>query len=466
MGPTTRRALRVLVVGTHVDAAEMDPAFKWESTPFSVARWIAADPPLARFDVAVMMCTQLARPERPSRVREFVGELRALAPELKVIAAVGPRDSATAAAALDGGAWDVVRRDQAGHLGERLRRLASTHYPEPEAGGRDESGWQEMIGTSPKMLDVFALIRRVAASEVPVLLVGESGTGKELAARAIHERSERAPGPFAPINCASIPEGLLESELFGHERGAFTGAFRTTKGRIETAHRGTLFLDEITEAPPSFQVKLLRFLEDHMVDRVGSASRRPVDVRVIAATNRDPAELIRYKLFRDDLYYRLAVMQIHLPPLRERLEDALLMGRLFLRRYADLAGRRLDGFAPDAIEALWSWRWPGNVRELINRVRRAVIASDGPLVSASDLDFHRLDLEGRIPTLREALHESEHRALDLALQRARGNRSEAARLLRVSRSTLYELLERHRLDGQTSGVRTVGRSASGEESER
>jgi two-component system NtrC family response regulator len=451
MRSSRESALRVLVIGVGLDAglgSERDPDVEWKITGFgAITASVAAQSP-AQPDVAVLMSTSIPRARRIAEVQRATRELHAVAPDLRIIAVVGENDARTAAAALDAGAWDVARENQAGHLRDRLRAITATRRLESgEAGERAgvHASWHEMIGTSQAMLGVFALIRRVAASDVPVLLTGESGTGKELVALAIHERSQRARGPFVPINCAAIPDGLLESELFGHERGAFTGAIRSTQGRVEAAHGGTLFLDEVGETSPGLQVKLLRFLEDHVVDKVGNPRGRTVNVRVIAATNRDPAELLQCKLFRDDLYYRLAVMRIHLPPLRDRLEDVLLMARIFLLRYAQLAGRELRGLAPDAIEALWNWRWPGNVRELINRIRRAVVVSDGPLVSAADLDLDGPQPEARIPTLREAVWMSQHRSLQGALQRAGGSRSEAARILGVSRSTLYELLRRHRL---------------------
>jgi two-component system NtrC family response regulator len=309
-----------------------------------------------------------------------------------------------------------------------------------------------MAGTSPALQEIFSHIRQVAATEIPVLITGESGTGKELAALAIHERSRRAHRAFVPINCAAIPGALLESELFGHERGAFTGAHRSTRGLVESAHGGTLFLDEVGELATPLQAKLLRFLEDQMVERLGGGKRHRVDVRLISATNLDLSQATARSCFRTDLYYRLAVFNLHMPPLRDRADDAVLIARVFLKRHAEDAGRSLRDFAPDAIAALRSWRWPGNVRELLNRVQRAVVVSREPLVAASDLGFGGEVVETRIPTLREAQLRTEAHCLGLALECARGNRSVAARMLGVSRSTFYELLRRHGGDSEVSAL--------------
>jgi two-component system NtrC family response regulator len=279
------------------------------------------------------------------------------------------------------------------------------------------------------------------------LISGESGTGKELAALAIHERSRRAEGPFVPLNCAAIPDSLVESELFGYERGAFTGATRANPGIAETAHGGTLFLDEIGELAPGPQAKLLRFLEDHVVERIGSRRRLSVDVRVIAATNRDLSASVERGEFRADLYYRLAVFPLEMPPLRDRAEDILLIAQVLLRRYARECGRggELRGFGGDAVDALLKCSWPGNVRELINRIRRAVVVAGGPLLRAADLGFELAPIEAPLLTLRETLTQAESECLRRTLERCAENRAETARVLGIGRSTLYELLDRHGL---------------------
>jgi two-component system NtrC family response regulator len=444
-------AVRVLLISAGLGlelGAEFDPDFKWTHVSASaITRYLPPEPPTA-FDVAVLVAGSFGSAHRSNEVVQAIREVRDAAPDLKLIAVVGEGDAQTAAAALDAGAWDVTRQHPPHGLRKRLRAIASLgeRAPLPSVANCDPpSHRQEMIGTSEPMLEVFRLIRRVAKSDVPVLITGESGSGKELVALAIHERSLRASGPFVPINCAAIPDLLLESELFGHERGAFTGATRSTPGRIEAARGGTLFLDEIGETSPALQVKMLRFLETHEIERVGDRRRSLVDVRVVAATNRRLDEMVAHGGFREDLYYRLGVMEIHLPPLRERAEDVLLMARIFLERHAAEAGRKLHGFTPDAIQALWGWHWPGNVRELVNRIRRAVVVSDGEIVTALDLDLEGPVEDRELPTLREAHSRSDAESVRAALQRARGNRSEAARLLRVSRSTLYDLMRRHRL---------------------
>jgi DNA-binding NtrC family response regulator len=363
----------------------------------------------------------------------------------KVIVLVDHAGAPEAEAALAAGAWQVTPRGDGRALAHWVHVAGTLRRVEDLEASAEDPGPREMIGVSEAMRHTFALIRKVASSDLPILLTGESGTGKELAANAIHERSRRWGGPLVAINCAAIPEALLESELFGHERGAFTGADRATPGKLAAAHGGTLFLDEVGEMTPALQAKLLRFLEDHTVERVGGQRAVPVDVRVIAATNRKLETAIERGDFRADLYYRLAVFRIEMPALRERPEDVLLMARVFLRRYATLADApQLRGFSSDAVDALVKRTWPGNVRELANRIRRAVVVTEGPLVTAADLDLETA-VEAPLLTLREAVLQAEVDALRRAMERAAGDRSEAARLLGVSRSTFYDLLRRHSL---------------------
>jgi DNA-binding NtrC family response regulator len=366
-------------------------------------------------------------------------------------------------AAIGAGAWDVLLASEiADQLADRLRaasrvsRLrrdasrASASDPgapasDPGSPVTHEEVPLEMVGTSDAIRAVFGLIRRVAPFDVPVLLTGESGTGKELAALAIHERSPRAERPFVPINCGAIPEALLESELFGHEKGAFTGATHARKGRFEAAEGGTIFLDEIGELVPPLQVKVLRFLQDHVVERVGGRTGVPLDVRVLAATNREIQAMVERGHFREDLYFRLAVLTIDMPPLRERGDDVMLMARYFLQRYAQEAKQPLRGYAREAVAALRQHAWPGNVRELFNRVRRAVVVAEGALIQPDDLG---LELPGNmraLPSLREARRQAERQCLRGALERANGNKVEAARLLGISRTQLYDLMGRYRI---------------------
>jgi len=291
------------------------------------------------------------------------------------------------------------------------------------------------------MQGVFAYIRKVAGTNAPVLLLGESGTGKELAALAIHERSPRKDKSFVAINCNGIPENLLESELFGHEKGSFTGAHAQRKGLIENAADGTLFLDEIGELPPPIQVKLLRFLQEQRFQRVGGRQEIQIDTRVIAATNADLKQTISEGKFREDLYFRLAVVVIMLPPLRDRGDDVALLARDFLQRYAAQNNKKSLAFSPDALRALYRHNWPGNVRELQNRVKRAVIMTDGKRLTADDLEL--ADLSQTAPaTLKEAREAVEKEVVQNALKRHQGKITSAAQELGVSRPTLYELMEK------------------------
>jgi two-component system NtrC family response regulator len=308
--------------------------------------------------------------------------------------------------------------------------------------GASADTFEEMLGASTQMQSVFTFVRKVAPTNAPVLILGESGTGKEMVAQAIHRRSPQKGGPFVALNCNAIPEGLLESELFGHERGAFTGAVATRKGHIETAAGGTLFLDEIGELPAPVQVKLLRFLQEKRFQRVGARYELPSDARVVAATNLDLKEAVSKGGFREDLYFRLAVVVVKLPALRERGDDVGLIAKEFLRRYGREHGRASLTFAADATRALSLHAWPGNVRELQNRVQRAVIMADGRRVTAADLELAEV-LEAAPPqTLREAREAVEREMVQGALRRHRGSITSAAAELGISRPTLYELMEK------------------------
>src|SRR5262249_27494242 len=316
-------------------------------------------------------------------------------------------------------------------------------YRELEQSRRSET-FEDMLGISPQMQSVFAFIRKVAGTNVPVLLLGESGTGKEMAAAAIHRRSVRKDGPFVAINCNAIPENLLESELFGHEKGAFTGAHVQRKGLLETASGGTLFLDEIGELPPAIQVKLLRFLQEQRLQRVGGRQEIQVDTRLVAATNADLKQVIDSGKFREDLYFRLAVITIRLLPLRERGEDIVFLAREFLQRYGRQNGQSKMVFAPDALRAITHYSWPGNVRELQNRVKRGFIMASGTRVSAKDLE---LDQEENLEkssatTLKQAREHVERELVKQALMRNSGKITSAAADLGVSRPTFYELMEK------------------------
>lgn len=307
---------------------------------------------------------------------------------------------------------------------------------------------EEMVGTSPSIRAVFDLIRKVAKTEMPVLITGETGTGKELTAQAIHERSQRKQGPFVPINCGAIPDTLLESELFGHERGAFTGAVQQKKGKIEAAAGGTLFLDEVGDLLPPLQVKLLRFLQEGTFERIGGQRTLHVHARVMAATNVDLKTAIANNLFREDLYYRLGVMHIHLPPLRERGEDLPLMAMLFLKRAAAFYRKPVRGYTAEAMEAIRSYPWPGNVRELSNRVRRAVVMAETAEITHRDLDLpcESFQPADSLDSLRAAHRRIEIDLIVKAISMHGGNLTRVAHDLEVSRTTLYRKLRTYNLE--------------------
>ena len=297
----------------------------------------------------------------------------------------------------------------------------------------------EMVGSSEAMLRLFRAIRKVSATDAPVYIHGESGTGKELSALAIHEHSLRRNAPFVAINCGAISPQLLLSELFGYERGAFTGANQRKIGRIEAAHTGTLFLDEIGDLPLEAQASLLRFLQEGTIDRLGGFDAIPVDVRVISATHFDLHMLMSEGRFRSDLFHRLCVLRIDNPPLRARGKDIEVLARHVLERYKSDASRTLRGFSDDGVRALYNYEWPGNVRELINRVRRAIVMTDGRLVTATDLELGQTQA-AQLKTLAQARESAEREAIELALERHPGRLVDAARELGISRVTLYRLM--------------------------
>ncbi|MDH4081695.1 MAG: sigma-54 dependent transcriptional regulator [Nitrospira sp.] len=307
---------------------------------------------------------------------------------------------------------------------------------------------EEMIGTSPAIRAVAELVRKIAKTDLPVLITGETGTGKELVAQAIHEQSLRRKGSFVPINCGTIAETLLESELFGHERGAFTGAVQQKKGRVEAATGGTLFLDEIGDLLSSLQVKLLRFLQKGTFERVGGQETLHVDARVIGATHVDLKTAMEQNRFREDLYYRLGVLHIHLPPLRERGEDVLLMAMRFLTRAAAVNTKEIRGYTSDALDAIRSYHWPGNVRELSNRVRRAVVMAEGMEITARDLDLSNEAVHGggdSLDSLKAAQRRIEVELIVKGISLHQGNLTRVARDLDVSRTTLYRKLREYNL---------------------
>ncbi|HET7438677.1 MAG TPA: PEP-CTERM-box response regulator transcription factor, partial [Nitrospira sp.] len=370
-----------------------------------------------------------------------------LNPMAKVIVVTGNSDRAKAIAAIESGAYDFIEKPvQLDVLKVVLQRAAYLSNIERENRRlQQKSGLNEfegLIGDSPQMQDVFRMIRRVGPSDVPVLITGESGTGKELVARAIHRQSLRKEQAFVAINCGAIPETLLESELFGYEKGAFTGAVQQRKGRIESAQGGTLFLDEIGDIPLALQVKLLRFLQDHQIQRLGGKEIIAVDTRVLAATNIDLQKAIGEGRFREDLYYRLCVVTMTVPSLRERGSDITLLARTFLLKFSAEQKKPLKGFSPQAVDVLTSHAWPGNVRELENRVKRAVVMAEGRYVTPENLELQDPLSSTDSSTLKASRENREKELVRLAMEKADGNVSRAAADLGISRPTLYQLLTR------------------------
>ena len=410
---------------------------------------------LIRAEEPDVVTLDLGLPPDPDGVSEGFAaqaEILALKPDTKVIVASGHGARDSALQAIADGAWDFYAKpididalglivDRAFHvhaLESENRRLAA------QADGR--AGLGGMITAAPEMLKVTRTIERVAGADVSVMLLGASGTGKELLARGLHEASPRRGGAFVAINCAAIPETLLESELFGHEKGAFTGAIRTTEGKIEQAHGGTLFLDEIGDVPLPLQVKLLRFLQERVIERIGGRKPIAVDTRIVCATHQDIDAMVAAGSFREDLYYRLAEIVVRIPSLAERPGDAGLLARHFLTRYATAMNPQVTGLAPDARAAIDAWGWPGNVRELENRIKRAVIMAEGKLITAADLDLDDAD-DGAVINLKAAREAADRKVIRHALARADGNISSTAKLLGISRPTLYDLLKSYGLHG-------------------
>jgi len=375
-------------------------------------------------------------------------EILSLAPRTKVIVVTGNADKDSAVKAVGFGASDFYQKpldtdvlrlivDRAFHihaLEEQNRALRDSQASSPLKG---------IIATDAGMLRVCRMVEKIAPASVSVLVLGESGTGKELIARAVHDLSERRKARFVAINCAAIPEPLLESELFGHEKGAFTGAIKTTPGKIEVADGGTLFLDEIGDMPLPLQAKLLRFLQARVIERVGGREEIPVDVRIVCATHRDLQALIAEQRFREDLYYRLSEVSVTLPPLRDRPGDAVVLAHAFLGRFGAEQGHPRRGFTPQAIAAIQAWAWPGNVRELENKVKSAVIMAEGPLVTAEDLGLADAQADALLFNLKEVRTRAERQAIMQALTLSDGKISRAADLLGVSRPTLYDLMDRY-----------------------
>jgi two-component system, NtrC family, response regulator len=402
------------------------------------------------FAVAILDLGLPPVPNEPSEGFATLASIRELSPATKVIIATGQGAREHALKAIELGAYDfyekpvepeilrliVDRARRQFDLEAELQRLAK-EQAQSSTGG--------IVGSSPAMVSLLRTIEKIAPTDITVLLLGESGTGKELLAHAVHRLSRRAKGPFIPISCAAIPETLLESELFGHEKGAFTGAVKQTIGKIESANGGTLFLDEIGDVPLLMQVKLLRFLQNQIVERVGGRQQIQVDVRIVCATHQELAQLIADGRFREDLFYRINEAAVHIPALRDRAGDAGLLASYFLKRFAAEFGRPVRAFTPEALQAIENHTWRGNVRELESRVKRATIMASGAVIATEDLDLGVTQNSTQSLDLREARLHAEARVLRQALAMTGSNVSQAAKLLGVSRPTLYDLMRQHGL---------------------
>ncbi|HRP26070.1 MAG TPA: PEP-CTERM-box response regulator transcription factor [Thauera sp.] len=391
----------------------------------------------------------LGLPPAPDDVSEgfrLLREILSLAPDTKVIVLTGQHDRENAVKAIGMGAYDFFAKPFEPELLsltiDRAFRMHDLQMENARLAALQGSPLSGLITRDPAMLKICRTIEKLASASVTVALLGESGTGKEILARGLHALSPRAGERFVAINCAAIPDTLLESELFGYEKGAFTGAVKQTLGKIETAHRGTLFLDEIGDLPLPLQSKLLRFLQERCIERVGGRDEIPVDVRIVCATHRDLKAQIKEGVFREDLYYRLAEIVIEIPPLRAREGDAALLAHAFAQRFARENGRRSLVLADDALSAIDAHAWPGNVRELENCIKRAVIMAEGDAITAADLGLQAPEDDLEFLNLRRVREEAERNAVLKVIARTNGNIARAAEILGVSRPSLYDLLGR------------------------
>ena len=445
------------------DDPGLQKALRWAFSDFEVVTAEdrkGATAALRRHEPQVVTL-DLGLPPDPGTAREGLAtleEILSLAPDTKVIVVTGNNDRENAVRAIGLGAWlffqKPVDAELLGVIVERAytlselerenRELARHEIKEPMAG---------IIATSPQMLEVCRTIEKVAPTDATALLLGESGTGKELLAHALHDLSTRAKKRFVAINCAAIPDTLLESELFGYEKGAFTGATKQTVGNIEYADGGTLFLDEVGDLPLPLQAKLLRFLQERIVVRVGGRQEIPVDVRVVSATHQDLEELIRQGRFREDLYYRISEIAVRIPALRERDAEAAVLASHFLHKEAKKQNKSNLTLSEDAITAIDAYDWPGNVRELANRIKRAVIMSEGRQITAREMELESSRHQELLPfNLREVREHAESQALLRTLNHVNGNVSKAANLLGITRPTFYALAKKYKLDVSKTGT--------------
>ena len=438
---------------------------KWSLTDYEVV--FAEDRPsalqqLRRYEPAVVTL-DLGLPPDPTNASEGLACLTEILqhnPATKVIVITGSSDTEHALQAISLGAYDyyqkpidvdvlnviVARAFKLSEIEAENRQLKASAYKQ-----------QDIIGNSESINKACRMVEKIAPTEITTLLLGESGTGKEVFARAIHKQSPRAEKPFVAINCASIPDNLLESELFGYEKGAFTGANKTTLGKIETANGGTLMLDEIGDMPLALQAKMLRFLQERVIERVGGRSEIEVDVRVVCATHRNLSEMVAEQTFREDLFYRVSEITLNIPPLRNRGHDIVIIAKALLHRFNAEFNTNIQGFTEDAINAMLGHRWPGNIRELQNKLKSAVILADTKFISAEDLGLAPSNQPASLPTLRKVREQAETQAIRHAYNVANGNLSKTADLLGVTRPTLYSLIDKYKmLDLRTSDADQPG----------
>lgn len=429
---------------------------KWSFTDYQVV--FAEDresaiAQLRRYEPKVVTL-DLGLPPDPANASEglkTLEEITALSPSTKVIVVTGNNDKENALKAIELGAYDFYQKpidsDTIKLLVARALNLANLEHQNAVLQ-KTKTGMGRIIGNSESIMSVTRKAEKIAATDISTLLLGESGTGKEVFARSIHENSPRKDKPFVAINCASIPENLLESELFGYEKGAFTGANKTTLGKIETAQGGTLFLDEIGDMPIGLQAKMLRFLQERVIERVGGRNEIPVDIRVICATHRDLQTMVQNESFREDLFYRVGELPINIPPLRERERDVVLLAKTFLTQYRDEFSAKVKSFSEGAINAMLAHKWPGNIRELQNKLKSAVIMAEGTVIQADDMGLQAPEgnVEAESFNLREVRELAESRAIRRAFQRADGNMSKVAELLGITRPTLYSLIDKYEME--------------------
>ena len=440
------------------DDEGLQAQLKWAYDDYDVVIAGNRDQALAaiRSEEPAVVTLDLGLPPDPDGTSEgfaVLDAIMAMKPDTKVVVASGHGARGSALQAIERGAYDFYQKpvdiEKLGLIVGRAFKLSQIEIENRRLSakiGEDKTVLGSMITAAPEMAKVARTIERVAPTNISVMLLGASGTGKELLAKGVHETSDRRKGAFVAINCAAIPENLLESELFGHEKGAFSGAVKTTEGKIEMANGGTLFLDEVGDIPLALQVKLLRFLQERFIERLGGRKPIAVDTRIVCATHQNLEEMIGDNTFREDLFYRLAEVVIRVPSLTERPGDSVLLAKHFLTRFAGEMNPQVKGFAPDALAAIDSWKWPGNVRELENRVKRAVIMADGKLVTAEDLDLEQSCEGGEQPlNLKQAREAADRRMIRQAMARSQGNISMTAKLLGISRPTLYDLLKQYDL---------------------